>query len=781
MLKKGSLLARCVNKYWVKSQYVPLNVVDELQLDLTRPIIYIVEKNSVSDLLGLRTSCLDAGLPDPYRPLTINGETLSATVFLQNNTLFSASLPKLIEADYLTQCQQIINLHQNDRGIDIQLVPVTFFWGRNPGKEGEESWFNLRDQGSVGSLHKAFIVLKSGKDHLVRFNKAISVVSLMQRGGNKERLPYRLARAAKSYFGHQKRHSIGPRLANRQEMIESVITQQSLQTFIEETAKSDNKSKQEIEKQCRKYLKEIGADFSYPFVRMFSRVLNVIWNRLYRGIEVNNAQAVRQISQTGAEIIYMPCHRSHADYLLMSYLLFEQGLVPPHIAAGVNLNFFPAGSVFRRCGAFFLRRSFKGEALYGEVFKAYYSWLFKKGYPIEFFTEGGRSRTGRLLPAKVGLLSMSLQTYLDNPERNVVIVPVYIGYDHIMEVSTYAKEMAGQKKQKENAWQVLGIVKKLGNFGRVFVNFGEPINVRQHIDKNSAGWQDQALSQRAFRQKLSTLADDVMIGINNASAVNALPLCAAILLSNKNAQVNRMQMLASIEKHQQLLALLSKDSLISYSQESVSDLYQQALSLNKFSERGDLVCASLGQAIQLNYYRNNIIHLFAMHALICNSIRYLQWKNTKVTEDNIIKASDVIYPFLVAEYFLDNKISAKSALKIAMQHLCDVGVLTLKGQQIQIVDNQLSAILIGHFRETYQRYQQGIKSLLGSLNEDENINWQTLDSAEHQAICKKQLSTIAIEPFDSKVNEIFLASLEKQYPTFISKKEGKLLTDMFYN
>ena len=180
MLTKGSLVSRGINKYWVKTQYVPTNVVDELQLDLTRPIIYIIEKNSVSDLLGLRASCLKAGLPDPYLPLTINGETLSATVYLQNNTLLSSSLPKLVEAAYLDQCQQIINLHQNDRQLDIQLVPVTFFWGRNPGKEGEESWFSLRDQGSVGSLHKAFIVLKSGKDHLVHFNKAISVVSLMK-------------------------------------------------------------------------------------------------------------------------------------------------------------------------------------------------------------------------------------------------------------------------------------------------------------------------------------------------------------------------------------------------------------------------------------------------------------------------------------------------------------------------------------------------------------------------------------------------------------------------
>ncbi len=100
------------------------------------------------------------------------------------------------------------------------------------------------------------------------------------------------------------------------------------------------------------------------------------------------------------------------DYLLLSYVLYHQGLVPPHIAAGINLNFWPAGPIFRRLGAFFIRRTFKGNKLYSTVFREYLGELFSRGYSVEYFVEGGRSRTGRLLDPKTGTLSMTIQAML---------------------------------------------------------------------------------------------------------------------------------------------------------------------------------------------------------------------------------------------------------------------------------------------------------------------------------------------------------------------------------
>ncbi|MCV5387953.1 1-acyl-sn-glycerol-3-phosphate acyltransferase, partial [Escherichia coli] len=168
-----------------------------------------------------------------------------------------------------------------------------------------------------------------------------------------------------------------------------------------------------------------------------------LWTKLYQGLHINNASTVRRLAQDGHEIVYVPCHRSHMDYLLLSYVLYHEGMVPPHIAAGINLNFFPAGPIFRRGGAFFIRRSFKGNKLYSTIFREYLAELFAKGYSVEYFSEGGRSRTGRLLQAKTGMLAMTIQAMLRGLNRPVTLVPVYIGYEHVMEVGTYAKELRG--------------------------------------------------------------------------------------------------------------------------------------------------------------------------------------------------------------------------------------------------------------------------------------------------------------------------------------------------
>ncbi|MCP4322505.1 MAG: glycerol-3-phosphate 1-O-acyltransferase, partial [Alteromonadales bacterium] len=332
MLAKGSLFSRLINRTWVTSRHVPINVQKELDIDLNRAIIYVVEQNNASDLLGLQASCKQAGLPDPYQPITVNGQQVSALIYIHNWSLFASESPQLQDAPYLAQYQQLLDLHLADQSLDIQLVPITFYWGRDPGREGKSSWFDLREQGRVGLFHKSLIVLKNGKDHLVRFNQPISIKKLSLRG-DKQQLAHKLAKVAMRYFDFQKRSSIGPKLPNRKEMIEAVLTQPNLRKVIIDSANKEQLSEEQVEAQCRSYLNEISADFSYTFLRVFRLFLKAIWNCIYRGIEVHHAQAVRQACQSGAEIIYMPCHRSHMDYLLLSYLLFEQGLVPPHVAA----------------------------------------------------------------------------------------------------------------------------------------------------------------------------------------------------------------------------------------------------------------------------------------------------------------------------------------------------------------------------------------------------------------------------------------------------------------
>ncbi|WP_413700676.1 hypothetical protein ACLKMH_02025 [Psychromonas sp. KJ10-10] len=140
MLAKGSLFSRLINRLWVTSKHVPFDAITELNIDLQRPIIYVVEQNNASDLLGLQASCKQAGLPDPYQTIDINGEQISSLIFIHNWSFFSPNTPQLQDAPYLTQYQQLLDLHQADNSLDVQLIPVTFYWGRNPGRAGKKSF-----------------------------------------------------------------------------------------------------------------------------------------------------------------------------------------------------------------------------------------------------------------------------------------------------------------------------------------------------------------------------------------------------------------------------------------------------------------------------------------------------------------------------------------------------------------------------------------------------------------------------------------------------------------
>ena len=210
----------------------------------------------------------------------------------------------------------------------------------------------------------------------------------------------------------------------------------------------------EAQLRARDFALEIASDYSYGVLRALELSLAWFWKRLYDGIELHNTDVVARIAPNHG-IVYIPTHRSHIDYLLLSYFLHRQGLAPPHIAAGANLNIPLVGPLLRRAGAFFIRRSFKGEPLYAAVFHEYLHLMLTRGFPIEYFIEGGRSRDGRMLTPKAGILGMTIRSFIREHARPLVFVPVYIGYEKLVEGESYLREMAGKPKQCESLWSLL--------------------------------------------------------------------------------------------------------------------------------------------------------------------------------------------------------------------------------------------------------------------------------------------------------------------------------------
>lgn len=751
-------------KLMVKSETIPTDPVKDLNIDPERKILYVLPYASKIDLLTVRNSCLELGLSDPLDDVVINGIKLPGYVYIHkgNEIISSFSVQKSVSIFH-----QYLDLHKQIRELDVQMLPVAVLFGRKPDKEGKKK-LTLE---SLSGLKKFFIVFRSGRDCFVRYSKTVSLRYITDELGYDKTIAEKLKRVAGIHFSRQRAAAIGPQLPIRKAMFERLIASPAIKKAIEEEAKSQNISIEKATKSAHSMLNEIGADFNYRALRITDKVLTWTWNRLYQGLEVFNSEEVRKLAQDGYEIIYAPCHRSHMDYLLLSYVLYRQGLVPPHIAAGINLNFWPAGPIFRRLGAFFIRRTFKGNKLYTVVFREYLSELFMRGYSVEYFVEGGRSRTGRLLKPMTGTLSITVQSMLRKDMRAIVIVPVYIGYEHVMEVGTYTKELKGAKKEKESLWLAIRAFTKLKNLGRGYINFGKPIPLANYLNHHVPNWRENISAPEDLQRPswlsstVNTISYKLMENINAAAVVNPINLCGTIILSSKQNAVTKEFLLAQLEFYLLLLKNSPYSKLVAIPDKTPEELLEYAYKSEKFEietdKAGEIIRLTRAEAIKMTYYRNNIQHLFVLPAFITRAIINLQSISRKQLFDKVT----LIYPFIKNElfmYFDENELhqyidSVINAL-VATQYLIEKDDL-LSANKSHFISLQTFSLNID---ETLERYL----ILLTSLENQDVIERAPLE--KHCQLVAERLSILhginSPEFFDKTIFSTLISILkENQY------------------
>tara|TARA_R110002126_G_scaffold43555_15_gene124909 strand:- start:3297 stop:5828 length:2532 start_codon:yes stop_codon:yes gene_type:complete len=637
----------------VKFKIVPDNTVSELALDLNQPILYVCHTESASDLATLRRVCATLALPDPLQPVELAGQQLPRTLFLEKPHSLIGGRGK---THALTQGQTLLKLHLADPQLNAQLVPAAILWGRAPGKENSIKWL-LGEANAPHWLAKLIIVLVSGRHTLVRLSRAVSLAQMAAQFGDKTETAHKLLRMSRFHFYRQKLAATGPKLVSRSQLFNALLASPALKRAIDDEARTKQVSRKVARAEARKLLQEIAADYRESTLRVGDRVLSWLWKKLYSGIKINNTDMLRELAQKGHEIVYVPCHRSHMDYLLLSYVIYQQGLVPPHIAAGINLNFWPAGTIFRRGGAFFIRRSFSGNKLYSAVFREYLSQLFSKGYAVKYYSEGGRSRTGRLLQPKTGMLAMTVQSMLRGIDRPVTLVPVYLGYEHVMEVSTYVNELQGSGKKKESIGGVFKAIRNLRDYGYGYVNFGQPIQLNQYLSQQVPDWKSQIHPLEVQKPNwlnpvVAKLANQVMQHINQAAALNATNLIALSLLATEQHVLTRQELEQQLEFYLSLQRQVPYGEHVSLPQGDASSLVNHALSLQKIQSSsdgfGELISFNQQQSVLSAYYRNNVLHLFMLPSLLANAIMH----HRSISAGQLQSYIEQLYPLLRSELFL---------------------------------------------------------------------------------------------------------------------------------
>jgi glycerol-3-phosphate O-acyltransferase len=339
------------------------------------------------------------------------------------------------------------------------------------------------------------------------------------------------------------------------------------------------------------------------------------------------------------------------------------------------------GRLLRKGGAFFIRRSFAGNALYTVVFMKYLAAIMARGHSIEYFIEGGRSRTGRLLQPKTGMLSMTVRSFLRDPVRPVVFVPVYFGYERIVEANTYLSELSGAPKKKESWWDVITSFRVLRErFGTVHVNVGEPIRLDALLDGAMPRWREQRFDDDtrlpAVNALVSDLAAAIMRGINAAAAVTPINLLATALLSSPRGALPESALLRQIELYLKLLRASPYSDRVTVTDAAPAEMVTYGESLKILTrlphKLGDIVKMSDESAQLIAYYRNNVLHLFALPSLVaCAFIG-----NSMLRTEDIQRLAWRVYPYVASELFLRWREEELSrVIEDVLAALADQGVL----------------------------------------------------------------------------------------------------------
>ncbi|MCP3675063.1 MAG: glycerol-3-phosphate 1-O-acyltransferase PlsB [Gammaproteobacteria bacterium] len=766
-------------KLLVKATVLPDDPVKEFDIDIAKPIHYVICNYSATDLNVLHRYCLKSGLPSP-----LSAENDCGYIFVRKKRRFWNSTSNY--SRHQPRLAKLLEDQQNNPEDKPQLLPVTISWGRNPGKE--KSLFRImlsNTLGSIGYLHKAVIVLALGSHTFITFGKPLLLDSIIEEAGSKDHMTLKLTRMLRLYFHNQKTASLGPNVYSRRTLIKQLIARTEVQEVIERESKKKKISNQAAAKLAKKYAKEITGNYSYFVMRTLETILGWVLNRIYDGVKVSNAERIRGVARD-YELLYVPCHRSHMDYLLVSYVLYNQGLVPPHIASGINLNFWPIGPILRRAGAFFLRRSFSGNKLYAAVFHEYLNVLFNKGYSVEYFPEGGRSRTGRLLQPKTGMLSMTIENVLRGRKKPLLLIPVYIGYDKIMEGNSYLGELRGTGKKNESIGQLLGARKKLKqSYGQVYVNFGDPVCIETWLDENQKDWRVSLdnIEERPkwFTPKVKQLANDLMKGINAAAAVSPVTLIALVLLSTPRYAIDKSELLKQIGLYLQLLREVPYSPDLAIPEGDEEDILEAAVKLNAVQiakqAMGDIVFFSEDTAVLMTYYRNNIVHLFVLPSLVVSCFRYERSLELKNLKDKCL----MLYPYLRNELFLHwNEEEFNEALAQCVEFMISKKLLIEKANMLWRPEESSSEIrrfmLLSECMQNMLKRFAIVLTLLGRRTEmttqftRRDLENSSQKLAERVAIL---YDINAPESFDNKIFASLIAILREQ-GAIITNKDGSL-------
>lgn len=634
-------------------------------------IFFVIPEPSISDLIALDFCCSELKILSPMSPIST----------IQKHRFTYLRLPKFNRKEQKIKrldakdLEKVINLDQ----IKLQLIPVSFYWGKHPDKQ--KSFFKILFSQSwrVSSpLKKIFRILFHGRSLTIQFQMSLDLNKLLDKEKTSVENSRILNRYLRALFRRSKQAFLGPDISHRSTLVNTLSTDIEVRKEINKLSSGNPKIERKLNNKARKYANEICSDLTYPIVRNLVRGFTWFWNSRYDGIHIKNLEKIKDLSKDNS-LIFVPCHKSHIDYCALSYILIENGMMLPQVAAGNNLNIPVVGRILRGAGAIFMRRSFTKNTLYSTVFFQHIRGLLRRGNSIEFFPEGGRSRSGLTLPARPGLISMILRSFASLKTNKVRIVPVYIGYEKILEGETYRSEALGKPKRGESILDALKVLKDFNNYlGNAYINFGDSIDLENFLTNeldNKNFHINSPLERPPWLQDMtSRLGEKIMQNINSSVAVTTTSLFATALLTENTQSLDKKKLLSRIETYLELLKNSDSYQDIWIPIEKSSKIIAKTIELKLVKEQligsTTIFKPTPNEIALLSFYKNNISHLFIVYSAICESLRYSKVLN----KDEVSRLVLLVYPFLKRDFnlqenedlslIIDNSLNTLTNLKL---------------------------------------------------------------------------------------------------------------------
>jgi glycerol-3-phosphate O-acyltransferase len=598
-------------------------------------------------------------------------------------------LRRYIEVKY-DSLRHFIEL-QKKSDTPIYFFPQMIFWNQKPERSG-----SLFPGGGAASNRGFFsALLSTSTPSYIRILQPVNLQEVIaeSEGLSSGEIALRLRNRLIEMYQKEKRLVLGPVLRSQQEMIEKVLFHPEVLKAVTDIAAKERISEARLKRRAYRYYREIAADYSIYYISFFSRILDLIFKKIFSGItwDQEGLKTLREAAQKGP-IVLTPCHKSHMDYLLLSYIFSKNQINPPHIAAGANLSFFPMGTIFRHCGAFFLRRSFKGLTLYPIIFRQYIKTLVQESYSIEFFIEGGRTRTGRLVYPKLGILHYLINAIDENYNKDLVFVPISIGYDRVLEENSYAQELKGKSKSKETMGSVVKSSKVLWRkHGMVYVNFDKPFTLKEIEAEGVKG-----------DKRVSEVANRIIKGINRVTAVGPFSLAttAMLLMSvkgfSRSGLVEKMKLLhdhfsyTGVRIYEKTNEPQNFDDILEHVFKSyLEDKIIEEIKFEDGQNLGDMYLIKEENRARIAFYKNSIAHFLISISYTSFSILVCRKKGPEILISDIAEKFDFLKKLFFREFIYTEEIlNHDIAIEKSLSYLTKRGIINVKDNTITIRDEK---------------------------------------------------------------------------------------------